>query len=305
MNIIKLYEDFNIDHVTDGHKHARPGWVNCECPFCAGNPGYHLGFNIDNGRVFVCYRCGNHSIPDTVSKLLNLPKKEAFKIIRQYEGHSIVKRPIIKLGNKRFKTPTNLMPLQPNHRLYLERRGFDPDYLAKVWGVQGLGPVSTLNKMVLNNRLFIPINWNGKLVSYQTRALSLNPKKEDVKYIACPKEREIIHHKHILYGNQKMWGKTGICVEGVTDVWKLGDFAFATLGIKFKMEQVQEIKKQFNRVVIIFDDEPQAQKQAEELSAYLEQFNISTIVEKIKGDPGSLKQDDANHLVKYVLSKFY
>lgn len=46
MDIVRLYHDYGVDHRTEGHKHCRPGWVNTECPFCEGNKGFHLGWNI-------------------------------------------------------------------------------------------------------------------------------------------------------------------------------------------------------------------------------------------------------------------
>ena len=42
MDIVQLYQDHNVDFMTEGHPHCRPGWVNTVCPFCTGNPGYHL-----------------------------------------------------------------------------------------------------------------------------------------------------------------------------------------------------------------------------------------------------------------------
>jgi hypothetical protein len=47
MDITRLLQDYNIDFVSENHKHSRPGWVNVRCPFCTGNEGYHLGFNLN------------------------------------------------------------------------------------------------------------------------------------------------------------------------------------------------------------------------------------------------------------------
>ncbi|MFP4047900.1 MAG: hypothetical protein ACLFT4_09125, partial [Bacteroidales bacterium] len=256
MNITKLYQDYNIPIAPEEHRHSRPGWINTECPFCSGNPGYHLGFPVQNGHSFVCWRCGVHGMTDTISKLLHIPKGQAIYVIKKYKGipGSVPKTVSKKVGEKGFKLPTNLVRLQPNHRAYLESRGFDPDFLAKHWHVLGLGPVAKVDKIALNNRLFIPIYWNNQMVSYQTRSISKNA---DLRYISCPKEREIIHHKHILYGNPIKWEilRTVIVVEGVTDVWKLGDFSVSTLGIKYKKEQVKQLIKNFDRFAILFDND--------------------------------------------------
>ena len=69
MDIIRLYRDYGIDHKAEGHKHTRPGWVNTECPFCTGNPGMHLGWNLKE-EYFFCWRCGWHAPITTLSELL-------------------------------------------------------------------------------------------------------------------------------------------------------------------------------------------------------------------------------------------
>ena len=46
MDVLRLYQDYGVDHLTEGHKHCRDGWVNTPCPFCSGNDGYHLGWNL-------------------------------------------------------------------------------------------------------------------------------------------------------------------------------------------------------------------------------------------------------------------
>ena len=67
MNIEQLYRDFGIPYATEGHKHTRDGWINIACPFCTGNAGLHLGFHLED-EYYVCWRCGGHSITDTLTK---------------------------------------------------------------------------------------------------------------------------------------------------------------------------------------------------------------------------------------------
>lgn len=303
MDILQFYDDFHVDYMTEGHRHCRPGWVNTPCPFCIGNPGYHLGFSL-NRNNFTCYRCGSHSTIEVVSTLANVSKKEAFALIKKYNG--LLDRtslPQEEIQKKEFKLPTQLTTLQTPHKNYLRKRGFDPDFIASAFEVQSIGPIGFLDKMSLKWRLFIPIFWEGRMVSFQTRDITDN---HPFKYITCPKNSEIIHHKHILYGNEKHWQKTrkGICVEGVTDVWKLRDYAFAVFGIKYKRQQVKEIMKNFDEVCIVFDDEPQAQEQAQKLMAALSIRGMKKVwVEKIVGDPASLTDEQADALVNKILAK--
>jgi len=326
MNIIQLFEDFSIPYVTEGNKHTSQGWANIHCPFCEGSQNYHLGFNL-SGNYFTCYRCGWHSINDTIIALLNINWQQAKEIINQYGGHTYIKH-IEKLSHqntKPHKLPSNTMPLQKTHKKYLEKRGFDPDFLEQEWKLVGTGPVSTLKKddymLDFRFRIIIPYIWSGKQISFDARDIT---GKTSVKYMACPLEREIIPHKSILYGKQESWGTTGICVEGTTDVWRLGRYAFATSGIAYTPKQVNLIAKTFKRVAVLFDEgeekekgffdlktikknlalskEIQSKQQAKSLIAELRFRGIDAFKVSIKGDPASLSQSEADYLVKQLIS---
>lgn len=301
MSISNLYLDYHIEVAPEGHKHQREGWMNTACPFCSGDPGYHLGFNL-NQSYFFCWRCGHHHITAGISTLLSVTKPEARELARQYRlrnggGTQIPSADKhIKIQEKPFKLPSGITDLNKAHRRYLERRNFDSDILAKKWGVKGTSPTSSLDKIAYKFRILTPIYWEGKLVSFQTRDYT---DKQEKKYLACPIKREIIHHKHLIYGDQKNWGETGICVEGTFDVWRLGSNAFSTLGIGYTAEQVNVISKIFKKVIIIFDPEKQAQKQATKLKEELLFMNVkATVYKDLETDPADMSQDDANHLLK-------
>ena len=298
MDIIRLYQDFGIEHRTEGHKHTRPGWVNCECPFCTGNPGLHLGWNLE-GEYFVCYRCGYHPPVKTLSVLLNMPEFEIKGLLPDYGiNRTFIRLP--KKGKKEFQFPSGMTSLWKPHLKYLNERGFNAREIEKFWGVQGTGPVSKLDLIDYRFRIIIPFYWNGQIVSFDSRDIT---NKQRNKYQACPKEREIIEHKKILYGNQEYWERTGIVVEGPTDVWRLGTAACATSGIKYTPAQVKTIANTFKRVAVVYDDEIQAQLQANKLVAELKFRGVDAWNVKIKDDPGSMKQKDANELVKFLMKK--
>ena len=84
-------------------------------------------------------------------------------------------------------------------------------------------------------------------------------------------------------------------------MWRLGVNSFAVSGIEYTHEQVRVMAQTFKRVAVIFDDEIQAQKQAKKLVADLKFRGIDSWNVKIKGDPGSMKQKDADELVKSIL----
>lgn len=298
MDIVRLYQDYSVDFRTEGHKHTRPGWVNTECPWCTGNAGYHLGFNL-NGMFYVCWRCGWHPITATIARLLKLPEPQVKSLVSKY-GLMVpsYKVAIVKTDRKQHQFPTHTMPLADNHRKYLERRGFDPDKIERTWGVVGTGPISMLDKINYRHRIIIPFIWNGDQVSFDSRDIT---GKAYNKYQACPTDREIIPHKSILYGKQEAWTETGLAVEGPTDVWRLGTKAFAVSGIKFTPVQVRNIAKLFKRVPVIFDDDPQAKIQATRLVSELKFRGVDAFRVDIEGDPGSMKQEDADYLVKQLI----
>lgn len=302
MDIIQLYRDYNIPYKTEGHKHCREGWVNVPCPFCTGNAGYHLGWDI-RGEYFVCWRCGGHSIKSTLITLLKIPPKEVYEVLRRYKGRNKLFVPEAKVLMHSFKLPSDCSEeLMSAHRKYLEKiRKFDVEQLQRDWNIMGTGMLSRLDTGEKNNkvldyswRILIPIYWEGKMVSFTAR--SINPKNEQ-RYMACPENRELVNIKHTLYGKPEHWGDLGIGVEGCTDVWRLGPLAVGFYGIKYKPAQLRLVPKFFKRFPVVFDDDPQAVIAAEKLVEELKFRGVDSFRFPIKGDPGSMSPDDARHLV--------
>ena len=299
MNIIQLYKDFNVPFATEGHKHCREGWVNTTCPFCTGNPGMHLGYNMADD-FYVCWRCGWKATHKALALLIHVSEKEAKEIARKYGGKSHVKSTVtVRVGQKKFRLPPSTAPMNDRHKRYLTKRKFDPEVIEKIWDVQGTGPISLMDGISFSHRLVIPIYWENRIVSFQTRDITA---KHSLRYITCPEQRERIKHKHIFY--QAIPTKDSnacICVEGVTDAWRFGYGAIATFGIKYTKYQVREISKRFKKVFVVFDDDPQAIKQSEKLTAELILRGVDAYSIKIQGDPGDMAQTDADALKKELL----
>lgn len=301
MDLIRLFQEHNIDFVTEGNKHCSAGFANTHCVFCSGSKDYHLGVSLGPSPYGNCWKCGWHPISAVISKLLGVSESAARKIIREYGGHSTQQEPIVKIRAKAHRLPSNTNVMAEHHRKYLTKRNFDPDKLEREWGLLGTGPISLLDHIDYKHRILAPIIWEGKSVSFQARDIT---NKHKQKYLACPKDRELVHHKHILYGKQSEWDKTGICVEGITDVWRLGPKAFAVFGIEYTPTQVRAIIKHFTMVWVLFDGEVQAQIQATKLVGELKFFGVDArIVEVEADDPGSMAQDDADRWVKVLIKK--
>lgn len=303
MSIIQLLQDYGVPHTTEGHSHNTEGWVNIHCPFCAGSQDFHLGINLNQPAVSHCWRCGGHSTAAVLARILNITSQDARRLIEKYAGPGAVqvkkvREPRVSIWPLKFPQPS--MRLNTVGKNYLAGRGFDPDKLEEVWKLRQTGPVSFLDKIPYQNRIIIPIYWNGELASFQTRDITGQAER---KYLACPMKRERVHHKNILYGKQKKWRQFPalIVVEGVFDVWRLGPCAAATFGTSFKMEQVLELAKAHDRFFIIYDNEHQAQEQAHKLAVKLKALGKKVTIETVPSDPGDMKQDDADHLIKLLL----
>lgn len=293
---IRFVRDHNISTADHDSKHFHDNWVNIECPFCVGNPGEHLGYNIDKG-YWNCYRCGWHGIAKVIEAVLHVTKDEARKIAKTYGARpQFRERGGEKQGPASVSLPYGTDRMLEPHRYYLEKRGYDPDELEEAWGLKGTGILGPYKF-----RIIAPIYYNGRLVSYQGRDIT---DKSPLKYKACKAEEEVVPHKHILYGMDEAKGHSVVVVEGVTDVWRLGPGAVATFGIEWTPEQALLLKK-FLRVFIMYDfGEKQAQEQARKLGAVLSGFGVSTeklLIQDFQGDPANLPDKKAEQLMRQVL----
>ena len=263
MNIQKLYNSYGIKYAAESDRHYREGWVNIPCPFCTGNAGNHLGYDLQN-NYFKCWRCGYHSTYKVLMKLLDAPYHEIKKIFYQYKGKGGDYQKQIKIKTD-FRTPSNLKCILDNIYCfnYLHKRGFDPIDLQTKYDIKCTGPTSSLDNINFKFRIFIPIFYDNKMVSWQTRDCT---DKSSLKYISCPSKREYIQHKTILY--QTPLSDLIVLCEGVFDVWKVENAGYpstCTFGIGYKTEQLLELIKHYEKIIIFFDYERQAQQQANEI----------------------------------------
>jgi hypothetical protein len=81
----------------------------------------------------------------------------------------------------------------------------------------------------------------------------------------------------------------------------MGTSSFAVSGIKYTNQQIREIFRVFKRVAVMFDNDPQAKLQATKIVAELRFRGVDAFKVDIEGDPGSMKQEDADYLVKQLL----
>lgn len=253
MNVLELIEELGIDHRASGESpHVTPGWIGLVCPYCGEGTGKHgLGIHLERGNA-TCWKCGPHPTAEVLAEITKRSVREMGKLLGQTD------RPILVRTERPRGTlvlPKGLGPMSRCHRRYLRGRDFDPDEMARLWGVLGIGLCSRLAW-----RLFVPITQDGRTVSWLTRSVRDDA---DVRYINARPDEEEVPAKEVLYGADRA-GHAIMVVEGFTDAWRIGNGAGATLGTSYSREQVTAIAR-FPIRVACFDNDPEAQRRAKSL----------------------------------------
>lgn len=284
MDLANLLNQLRIPFKRQGeHRHASEGWLNVNCFLCSRNSGkFKLGFPIACPWSGSCWTCGRVTL---INLLIDqgVPYKEAKTLTGGLDkGHWQKKEHPGKLV-----IPKGVGEFTKSHKRYLVNRGFDPDEIAKLWNVQGIGLANHLKW-----RLFIPLVWRGDTVSWTTRAIS-----EDVptRYVTAKPEEEKLPSKSLLYGMDYVRHSV-IVVEGPTDVWRIGPGAVASFGTVFTKSQVLALSGVSKRIVC-FDSDSAAQKRAKKLADLLSLYDGETLLVTIDApDPGSMKPNEVKAL---------
>lgn len=291
----KLFMDYNIPYETKG-KNIGEGWIGVNCPFCI-DQSLHGGINLEEAR-YNCWICGPNSLENFVSEILEVSFYKAQEIIEEYTTQT--RRKIIT--NLQIKKPTVLSmpegtgPLQDRHYTYLIKRKFDPYKIEEEYQLIGTTHIGSYKF-----RIIIPIFINRNFISYQGRDVT---GKQELRYKACKKSDEVIHYKEIVYNADNTENKV-VIVEGPTDVWRLGRGSVATFGTGWTAQQVLFIaKKKYERIFILYDEGKFAQERAHKLAwnlgTFCKDIQVITLDDGVE-DPGSMKQKDADYLMKDIM----
>ncbi len=289
--------DLSIQTWTSG-KNVRqnpPGWVNVACRLC-NDSSNHGQFAPPgwSGAPYLCWKCGNHSLENVIQAIEGIGYLDACKRVRQYTTD--VRLPI-QVAKPRepglLQLPLGTHKLGNNHREYLRRRRFDSDELERKYNLLGTGPAGHLP-----HRIVIPVFHQGRMVSWQARDIT---DQAELRYISAGPDKEEIRHKDILYNLDNCRGRNIIVVEGITDVWRLGDGCCATFGTKVRLAQVR-LLAEYSRVFFVYDGEAQAQALARRLCRALSGMGVQA--ENIlldDGDPGDMDAKEAQKLKQELL----
>jgi len=265
MNVETLLADLQIHYRTaDSHRNVRSGWVGVDCPWCGRGSGkYHLGICLATGQTS-CWQCGGHSLASILVELTGRPFRDVLPRLQNVR----LKRQEAREHSGRYRVPNGVGELRSVHKRYLMARKVD-EATAALWGLQGLGLAGNLSW-----RIFMPIRLRGEPLSWTTRSLG-----SGMKYISARPEEETVPCKHLLYG-EDLAGGSVVVVEGPFDAIRIGPGAVATLGVRTTSYQILRIARYADRS-ILFDNEPAAQRRAQQLADRLSIFPGRTRVVEI------------------------
>jgi hypothetical protein len=295
-DIVQFYKDYKIKYYTEG-KNVSPGWVNIRCIHCDDSSN-HLGWNLAEG-YFNCWKCGKHDTIYTVGKLLGTTKEKTRSILAEYPSTSLY-----MVSNKsQSQARTLTLPgssLSKYHREYLKKRNFDPDYIIDKYKITGTGPKEKWEEHDFELRIIIPIYWYNQLVSFQGRDIT---DKQELRYKGCPLDKSIMNYKDILYNHDNTDESTVVVVEGITDVWRMGDGFVSSLGSTLTLAQIAALTK-FNQIFFLFDfNDEEAQNKAEKYSETLSSLGKrAEVVTWGNGtDPGDLSEKEVQMIRRELL----
>lgn len=274
MTIIELLDELHIEYREFGqHHHVTSGWVGVDCTKCSPGSGhFRCGIHINTLRVS-CWTCGpNHTISSLLSELTGQPWTAVKGWIARLGRSGAILAPSRPVPVGKYTPPAGVGPLEKPHRNYLVKRGFDPDEIAEIWGVGGIGLA-----LKLQWRLFIPVNLGDKPVSWTTRAIG----DATVRYVSAKPEHESVALKSTLYGSH-LTKQSCVVVEGPVDVWRIGPGAVALYGLSYTPAQVALIAKYPVRAICL-DNEHTAQRRARKLADDLAPFAGVTYVVQLSG----------------------
>ena len=312
MTIIEWLESKGIDYITRG-KNVQSGCVAIQCPLCEDR-SKHCNLSLSSPFV-LCFRCGKHSLAWLIKNSEDISYKEAKDIVNGLEfDESLIKKiDREEESNRKLLPGLDLLKmfrtefsesLSPMQKEYLEKRGFDPEYLKYKYRILGSGYLGDYKY-----RVIFPIIMGGKTVSFVGRDVTglaeLRYKNLDESKVLIPRYRQLYN---IDYVREDL-----VVTEGVTDVCKFGDGAVATLSISYTPAQIVEIvtatlNRNIKRCFVIYDPGEIAQQRAKEIATQLALLGRYEEVKRVDlgdTDLGGLSEKDVSVLKKELFRQIF
>jgi len=291
MKLEDVFQDHGMKHVKEGeHRHARQGWIGVDCPYCGSIGKYHLGFNPISFSAS-CWKCGRKNFGHALGMVLGVSTGAAWHIgqkLNRHKGDSLEK----KIRQAKCQFPKKITPMMKQHRKYLKQRGFDPEEIITKWDLCSIG-VSAKYAWTI----WIPVKYQGRVVTWTTRTIG----EKHGKYQHASPEMEEMPINDVLYGWDYVQD-VAIIVEGPSDVWRIGYGAVASFGLNLSHSQ-RSLLSELRRVVVCFDNEPDAQRRARNFCTEIsESTTVSEVINVCleADDPGEAKKEEIEDLRVYL-----
>lgn len=303
MNFVELLTEYGINFKRHGESSkVTEGWIGLPCPFCRhvaknGDPNI-LGVNLRTGSIS-CWYDGVHRPGETLAALTGMPLGEAVALTTGLD------RPAPEPARPRgvLKMPAPRIPLTAPgagpHRRYLSGRGFDPDELHALWGLEATRMCAWAGGRDMSWRLVIPVTLRGDTVSWTTRAISESDPAR--RYAGARADEESVPKRELLAG----WDyvrHAAVVVEGFFDAAAVGPGGVWTAGTGYTKAHVRLLASLPVRAVV-FDAEPEAQDRADRLARELEAMPGRTerVVLESGPDPASASRKEIKELRRRYL----
>ncbi len=301
-DIISVLESLKIEFITTG-RNVSKGWIAIKCPYpgCRDH-SHHLTINLISG-VHHCWICGNKGNMRKLLRQLDISPLSGVGELLGKHPRSISKlslsyNDLEKKRAKEVKLPPITYTLPSLHRDYLESRGFNPQYLV---GKYGIGVCTRLRKY--RNRIIIPVELGWETVTLVARDVT---GEQTPRYLNLKSEDSVLTARETLYNIDSVKDKA-VIVEGITDVWRLGDGAVALMGSSITDSQIQILlrKKRLMKVLVMLDKDAQrkAKKVGETLRAYIPDVYVFQWEESYPDDPAEFTDKEAVEIMNQFMNQ--
>lgn len=286
---VDYFESRGVACWTSG-KNVTAGWVNIQCPFCGLDKSNHCGISPDN--FFNCYVCGETG---HVTKLIRQMEKcswlRAQRIFDSFQqGYHFIEK-ITEKRERTFLPKECLSKFPRNYLNYLKKRRFVPNYLITKYNLKCCANVGKYKF-----RIIIPFYFNNQLITFTSLDVT---DRQKIKYKHQKIDEAVISVKNTLYNIDSVTDKM-ILVEGITDVWRVGDCCCAVMGKQITEAQINLIvRKNVKQVLVMFDSDAieQTKKVANKLYGVIP---FVEYVELFDGDPDDFTKDCIAEVRKFL-----
>jgi len=281
--IADYFEEKGMECWRSG-KNVSRGWIGLQCIYCVDSSN-HLGVELATGRVS-CWLCGGHGkIVNLLMDIEQCSYGEAKRILDKWWGDDS------EVGLRLPPSPTPLpgrVVLPPiikswpqKYLDYLRGRGHAPESLIRKYRLM---PAHRFGSYGF--RIIAPFFVDRIIVAFT--AVDITGKKE-TKYKDSKIEDSTIPPHKCLYNIDNVKNGKAVIVEGITDVWRIGDGAVALGTNKISTPQIlQLIKKGIKQAFVLLDAD--AKSNAEKVATLI----AGSLTMEV--DIGYLKKDDPDKM---------